>query len=169
PTNDLDIQTMVTLEDYLDAFNGCLIVVSHDRYFLDRTVDHIFRFEPGGQVREYPGNYSAFLEARQRQEQAAITSAAPQTPARPAKHESAALEVSATNARRKLTFKEQRELQDLEARIQEAEGRQGDIESQLAANSSDAHLVHRLFVERETLATQLARDLERWAELAELA
>jgi ATP-binding cassette subfamily F protein uup len=57
----------------------------------------------------------------------------------------------------------------LEARIQEAEGRQGDIESQLAANSSDAHLVHRLFVERETLATQLARDLERWAELAELA
>src|ERR671920_1951197 len=65
PTNDLDIPTMVTLEDYLDGFNGCLIVVSHDRYFLDRTVEHIFRFEEGGRLREYPGNYAAFLEARQ--------------------------------------------------------------------------------------------------------
>jgi ATP-binding cassette subfamily F protein uup len=168
PTNDLDIQTMVTLEDYLDAFNGCLIVVSHDRYFLDRTVEHIFRFEEGGRVREYPGNYTAFLEARQRQEQAAAASAAPQTPARPAKKESA-VEASGEKARRKLTFKEQRELEELEARIQEAEGRQNELEGQLAANSSDAHLVHQLFVERETLNEQLARDLERWAELAELA
>jgi ATP-binding cassette subfamily F protein uup len=169
PTNDLDIQTMVTLEDYLDAFNGCLIVVSHDRYFLDRTVEHIFRFEEGGRVREYPGNYTAFLEARQRQEQAAVASAAPQTPARPAVKKESAAEASAEKARRKLTFKEQRELEELEARIQEAEGRQSELESQLAANSSDAHLVHQLFVERETLAEQLARDLERWAELAELA
>ena len=73
PTNDLDIQTMVTLEDYLDGFNGCLIVVSHDRYFLDRTVEHIFRFEEGGRVREYPGNYTAFLEARQKQERRTIS------------------------------------------------------------------------------------------------
>ena len=65
PTNDLDIQTMVTLEDYLDSFEGCVVAVSHDRYFLDRTVEHIFRFEEGGLVRQYPGNYSAFLEARQ--------------------------------------------------------------------------------------------------------
>ncbi len=169
PTNDLDIQTMVTLEDYLDAFNGCLIVVSHDRYFLDRTVEHIFRFEEGGRVREYPGNYTAFLEARQRQEQAAAASAAPQTPARPAVKKESAAEASGEKARRKLTFKEQRELEELETRIQEAEGRQSELESQLAANSSDAHLVHQLFVERETLNEQLARDLERWAELAELA
>ncbi|HEX8131090.1 MAG TPA: ABC-F family ATP-binding cassette domain-containing protein [Pyrinomonadaceae bacterium] len=170
PTNDLDIQTMVTLEDYLDAFNGCLIVVSHDRYFLDRTVEHIFRFEAGGRVREYPGNYTAFLEARGRQEQAAAASSAPQTPARPIQKESAAtVEANGTKARRKLTFKEQRELEELETRIQEAEGRQSEIELQLAANSSDAHLVHQLFVERETIAAGLARDLERWAELAELA
>ncbi len=68
PTNDLDIQTLITLEDYLDSFPGNLIVVSHDRYFLDRTVEHIFRFEGGGRVREYPGNYSAFLEARRKEE-----------------------------------------------------------------------------------------------------
>jgi ATP-binding cassette subfamily F protein uup len=169
PTNDLDIQTMVTLEDYLDGFNGCLLVVSHDRYFLDRTVEHIFRFEEGGRVREYPGNYTAFLEARQKQEQATAGATAP--PARAAKKEAAppVAAVAAAKAQRKLTFKEQRELTELEARIQEVERRQGEIEGQLAANSSDAHLVHQLFVERETLAAQLARDLERWSELAELA
>jgi ATP-binding cassette subfamily F protein uup len=169
PTNDLDIQTMVTLEDYLDAFNGCLIVVSHDRYFLDRTVEHIFRFEEGGRLREYPGNYTAFLEARGRLEQAAAATPALATPARPAKKEGVAVATAATQGKRKLTFKEQRELEELEARIQEAERRQGEIETQLAANSSDAHLVHQLFVERETLDAQLARDLERWAELAELS
>jgi ATP-binding cassette subfamily F protein uup len=72
PTNDLDIQTMVTLEDYLDGFEGCVIAVSHDRYFLDRTVEHIFRFEEGGLVRQYPGNYSAFLEARRKEEREAV-------------------------------------------------------------------------------------------------
>jgi len=172
PTNDLDIQTMVTLEDYLDGFNGCLIVVSHDRYFLDRTVEHIFRFEANGRVREYPGNYAAFLEARQREEQAATAgAAAPESPARAAKRErvAAAAGTPAMPVKRKLTFKEQRELEELEARIQKAERRQGEVESQLAANSSDAHLVHQLFVERETLNAQLARDLERWSELAELA
>jgi ATP-binding cassette subfamily F protein uup len=174
PTNDLDIQTMVTLEDYLDGFNGCLIVVSHDRYFLDRTVEHIFRFEEGGHVREYPGNYTAFLETRQKQEQAAAAVAsadARPAPARAAKRESAPAAAGAAvdKAPRKLTFKEQRELAELETRIQEVEQRQAEIEGQLAANSSDAHLVHQLFVERETLAAQLARDLERWSELAELA
>ncbi|MDQ1611451.1 MAG: transport system ATP-binding/permease protein [Pyrinomonadaceae bacterium] len=166
PTNDLDIQTMVTLEDYLDGFNGCLIVVSHDRYFLDRTVEHIFRFEAGGRLREYPGNYTAFLEARQREEQKASASDAAESLARPVKKERAAASGVAT--KRKLTFKEQRELEELEARIQEAERRQGEVETSLAANSSDAHLVHQLFTERETLAAQLAHDLERWAELAEL-
>jgi ATP-binding cassette subfamily F protein uup len=168
PTNDLDIQTMVTLEDYLDGFGGCLIVVSHDRYFLDRTIEQIFRFEAGGAVREYPGNYAAFLEARQKEERAsAVVTTENETAARAVKKERAA---SATNtAKRKLTFKEQRELETLEARIQEAEQRQSEIEIELAANSSDAHLVHQLFQERETLALELARALDRWAELAELA
>jgi ATP-binding cassette subfamily F protein uup len=173
PTNDLDIQTMVTLENYLDSFNGCLIVVSHDRYFLDRTIEHIFRFEAGGSVREYPGNYAAFLEARQKEERAAAASASvaveAETGARFLKKERAATTTEASPAKRKLSFKEQRELGELEARIQEAEQRQSEIETELAANSSDAHLVHQLFQERETLALELARALDRWAELAELA
>jgi ATP-binding cassette subfamily F protein uup len=166
PTNDLDIQTMVTLEDYLDGFGGCLIVVSHDRYFLDRTVEHIFRFEAGGAVREYPGNYAAFLEARQKEERAANAATnGSETAARVVKKERAASPPS----KRKLSFKEQRELEELETRIEEAERRQSEIEIELAANSSDAHLVHQLFQERETLALELARALDRWAELAELA
>jgi ATP-binding cassette subfamily F protein uup len=170
PTNDLDIQTMVTLEDYLDNFGGCLIVVSHDRYFLDRTVEHIFRFEAGGVIREYPGNYAAFLEARQKEEQAeraATLASGNEIDSRSVKKERAAS--ASAPVKRKLSFKEQRELEELEARIEEAERRQSEIEIELAANSSDAHLVHQLFTERETLAIELARALDRWAELAELA
>jgi ATP-binding cassette subfamily F protein uup len=164
PTNDLDIQTLVTLEDYLDGFGGCLIAVSHDRYFLDRTVEHIFRFEGGGRLREYPGNYTAFLEARRGEEKDAAPAepAATRRPARQEGNESA-------SAKRKLTFKERRELEEVEARIQSAERRQAEIEVELSANSSDAHSVHRLYEEREGLSEQLARDLDRWAELAEHA
>lgn len=165
PTNDLDIQTLVTLEDYLDNFQGCLIVVSHDRYFLDRTIEQIFRFEENGQVREYPGNYSAFLEARQREEKTSAPSKPEAAAARPAREERA----SAPATKRKLTFKERHELTELEARIEQAESRQAQLETELAANSSDAYLVNQLYEERETLTTQLARDLDRWSELAELA
>ena len=159
PTNDLDIQTLITLEDYLDGFPGNLIVVSHDRYFLDRTVEHILRFEGGGRLREYPGNYSAFLEARQREEGEA---AAEETPARPA-----ARRASPPTAKRKLSFNERKELEVTEARVEAAERRAAEIETELSANSSDAHVVHRLYEEREKITEQLARDLERWAELAE--
>jgi ABC transport system ATP-binding/permease protein len=173
PTNDLDIQTMVTLEDYLDSFGGCLIVVSHDRYFLDRTVEHIFRFEAGGAVREYPGNYAAFLEARQKEERAASTVATGSETAARAAQKTGVTKESASPAsptvKRKLSFKEQRELEALEARIAQSEQRQSEIELELAANATDAHLVHQLFTERETLARELARALDRWAELAELA
>lgn len=164
PTNDLDIQTMLTLEDYLDGFNGCLIVVSHDRYFLDRTVEHIFRFEGDGLLRQYPGNYSAFLETRQQEERESAPVKS-ETKVRPAKQELA----QSPTVKRKLSFKERNELGTLETRIEEAERRQAEIEMELAANSSDAHLVHQLFRERETLSVQLARDLDRWSELAELA
>ncbi len=162
PTNDLDIQTLIVLEDYLDGFPGNLIVVSHDRYFLDRTVEHIFRFEGGGRVREYPGNYSAFLEARRDE----VKEAAPaEAAARPAARQSNAT----PPVKRKLSFKERKELEETEARIQDAESRLTELETELAANASDAHLVHRLYEEREKLTEQLSRDLERWTELAEFA
>jgi ABC transport system ATP-binding/permease protein len=162
PTNDLDIQTLITLEDYLDGFPGNLIVVSHDRYFLDRTVEHVLRFEDGGGLREYPGNYSAFLEARLKEERAAAPEEAP-TAARPAGRRSD----TPPPTKRKLTFKERKELEETEARVQAAERRATEIEAELSSNASDAQVVHRLYEEREKLTEQLARDLERWAELAE--
>jgi ATP-binding cassette subfamily F protein uup len=167
PTNDLDIQTMVTLEDYLDNFGGCLIVVSHDRYFLDRTVDHIFRFEAEGRLREYPGNYTAFLEARQQEERMAEPASKVKTEPRGRAAQSQI--VSELTVKRKLSFKEKQELEDLEARIQQTEQRLSELEIELAANSSDAYLVHQLFDEREKLKQKLARDLDRWTELADLA
>jgi ATP-binding cassette subfamily F protein uup len=157
PTNDLDIQTLITLEEYLDNFSGCLIVVSHDRYFLDRAVEHIFRFEGEGRVRQYPGNYAAFIEARLKEEAAPV-------PLKPARK--AVVVENAPAAKRKLTFKEQKELQELEAAIAGREQRQVEIEAELATNASDARLVHQLYEEREQLDAQLARDLERWTELA---
>jgi ATP-binding cassette subfamily F protein uup len=163
PTNDLDIPTLVTLEDYLDGFGGCLIVVSHDRYFLDRTVEHIFRFEGEGSVREYPGNYTAFLETKRVEDESAPAMASVKIVAKPAS------ENGKSATRRKLSFKERKELEELEARIEVTEIRQAEIEAELVESSSDSYLVLRLYEERESLASQLATDLERWAELAELA
>jgi ATP-binding cassette subfamily F protein uup len=68
PTNDLDIPTLIALEEYLDDFAGALVVISHDRHFLDRTIDTIFKFETEGKIREFPGDYSAYLEITEREQ-----------------------------------------------------------------------------------------------------
>ncbi len=166
-TNDLDIATLSALEDYLETFPGCLVVVSHDRYFLDRTVDYIFRFEGAGRIREYPGDYSAFIEIRDREnaERASAEGAAKAASRRREEIEPA----QDSTAKRKLSFKEKRELEELEARIPAAEARKAEIEKELDANSSDHVLVQQLYEELQTLNEQLDRDLNRWAELAELA
>jgi ATP-binding cassette subfamily F protein uup len=170
PTNDLDIQTLVRLEEYLDSFPGCLIVVSHDRYFLDRTVESIFRFEGKGRIREYPGNYSAFLEARERETaEANETPAKASRPANSATSANSASSATTAAAPRKLTFKERREFEELEKTIERNETRKAEIERQLAASSSDFVLVETLYKELQLLNRQLELDVDRWAELAELA
>ncbi|HEX5084554.1 MAG TPA: ABC-F family ATP-binding cassette domain-containing protein [Blastocatellia bacterium] len=166
-TNDLDIATLSALEDYLETFPGCLLVVSHDRYFLDRTVDYIFRFEDAGKIREYPGDYSAFIEIRDR-ENAEKTSIETATKAVPKQREEIRPAQDST-AKRKLSFKEKRELEELEARIPAAEARKAEVERELDANSSDHVLVQKLYEELQTLNERLDRDLNRWAELAEMA
>jgi ATP-binding cassette subfamily F protein uup len=163
PTNDLDIQTLITLEAYLDNFAGCVLVVSHDRYFLDRTVEHIFRLEEEGRLRQYPGNYTTFMEGRELQEREAVA-ARPKSNAHEPGNQAPVQNPSST--KRKLSFKEQKELAALEAEIHEGERRQAEIERELATNSSDARLVHQLYQERELLAAKLESNLERWAELA---
>jgi ABC transport system ATP-binding/permease protein len=165
-TNDLDIPTLVALEEYLETFPGCLIIVSHDRYFLDCTIDYILRFERGYdgefRIREYPGNYSAFLEIREREKDQEKTHAQNQAPSKQAL-------IAAPNAlpiKRKLSFKEARELEELERRIAAMEARKAEAEAELTANGSDHVLVARLYEELQSLDETLERDMERWAELA---
>jgi ABC transport system ATP-binding/permease protein len=161
PTNDLDIQTLVRLEEYLDSFAGCLIVVSHDRYFLDRTVESIFRFEGAGRIKEYPGNYSAFLEARE-QEPAEATEAS-LSEVRPAPS------VRPSAAARKLSYRERREFEELEKRIELSEARKRELERLLAASSTDFLAVDAAYKELQALNRLLEGDVDRWAALAELA
>ena len=163
PTNDLDIPTLIALEEYLDDFAGALIVVSHDRYFLDRTIENIFRFEPGGNVREFAGDYSAYLEVNELEEVERKAAEVPKTKAAP----------EPTTADRqqskKLTFKETRELEDLEKSIAAAEARLPAIEKELAMAATDAGKVHELFTEQQSVEARLEADMTRWAELAERA
>lgn len=167
PTNDLDIPTLIALEEYLDEFAGALIVVSHDRYFLDRTIDNVFRFEPGGNVREYPGDYTAYLEVHEREltdRKQAGSSEATKTSAAPT-----SAPASEKPKEKNLSFKEMREFEAVEKRIADAEKRLPEIERELTLAASDAGRVHELFIEQQTLAAQLETDLTRWAELAERA
>jgi ATP-binding cassette subfamily F protein uup len=163
PTNDLDIPTLIALEEYLDDFAGALIVVSHDRYFLDRTIENVFRFEGEGQVREFAGDYSAYLEAIEREgsEKKTADVPKPKTADQPATAEKP--------QSKKLTFKETRELEELEKSIAAAEARLPAIGKELTLAASDAGKVHELFTEQQKLETQLEADMTRWAELAERA
>ena len=162
PTNDLDIPTLIALEEYLDDFAGALIVVSHDRYFLDRTIETLFKFETGGKLREFPADYTGYLEIIKREE------TEKSSPANPKKAESVTAKPKPNDAK-KLTFNEKRELETLEPKIEKAELRQLEIEKELDLFASDAGKVHALFIEQQQLAQQLEHDIERWAELSEKA
>lgn len=168
PTNDLDIQTLVRLEEYLDSFAGCLVVVSHDRYFLDRTVESIFRFEGKGRIKEYPGNYSAFLEssvvqaASLRREREVVETREISVP-RPASS------TGTSAGPRKLSYKERREFEELEKRIERSEARKDELESLLSSSSSAFVAVEAAYTELQTLNQELEKDVDRWAALAELA
>lgn len=165
PTNDLDIATLQALEEYLDGFDGCVIAVSHDRYFLDRVVDHLFRFEGDGQLREYPGNYSAFLEIRDRERAAEAEAKAAEAAAREPEPKPTAK--PKTEGPRKLSYKEQKELQSLEADIEKLEERKGTIDAELA--TADYVRAGELAEELKGLEAEMETKMERWEELAELA
>jgi ABC transport system ATP-binding/permease protein len=157
PTNDLDIPTLVALEEYLDDFGGALIVVSHDRYFLDRTIDSVFNFEGAGKIREYAGDYTTFLEYREQIEADKIAETKAKT-----------VEVPKVEKKsNKLSFKEKRELETLEASIETAENRLAEIEKELTQFATDAFKLNELFSEQTKLTQQLEIDVERWSELAE--
>ncbi len=159
PTNDLDVQTLAVLEEYLEDFNGCVIVVSHDRYFLDRTVDKIFALEEGGNVREYPGNYSVYLDYKKDEEVVAEKPSEPKP----------TVAKSVSNKPRKLSFKEKRELETLETRIPELEAEKTAIEQKLYRNPPSGFTeVQKLSQQLASLEDQIETSTVRWMELSEI-
>lgn len=169
PTNDLDVQTLAVLEEYLEDFNGCVIVVSHDRYFLDRTVNTIFALQPGGEIKQYPGNYSLYLDYKKRQEEEAIESPSVTKPSQ-STVPSQDIAKPSTNKPRKLSYKEKRELEELETNIPAMEAEKAAIEKTLYENPPFGYTeVSQLSERLAALETEIDAATERWLELSELA
>ena len=168
PTNDLDVQTLTVLEDFLEDFRGCVVVVSHDRYFLDRTVDRLFCFE-NGRLQRFEGNYSAYLErqaalpAEVAGSVSASATAVAAAGAEPAVPAAAALKV------RRRSNKETRELADLDTQLPAWEQRRAELEALLAAGGSDYAALEALSEELSQLLARIERGEERWLALSELA
>ena len=162
PTNDLDVQTLSVLEDLLEDFRGCVVVVSHDRYFLDRTVDRLFCFE-AGRLQRFEGNYSAFLEHQRQKEKLAAEESTRHRSNLEKTRKPPALK---TQGPRRRSFKESRELESLERELPQMEQRKADLEQAISAGKGDlTSLSHDLAGLLEALETSE----ERWLELSELA
>jgi len=168
PTNDLDVQTLAVLEDYLEDFNGCVIVVSHDRYFLDRTIDMVFSLEPGGNLRLYPGNYSVYVDYKKAEEAKEIQTQKNQTKI-PKSAESNNPKSKIQNPKsNKLSFNEKREYEKLEVKIPQMEAEKAEIEQILSLNSpSGFGEVKKLSERLGQLNQEIDRATELWLELAE--
>ncbi|BAY21937.1 ABC transporter-related protein [Calothrix sp. NIES-2100] len=170
PTNDLDVQTLAVLEDYLEDFSGCVIVVSHDRYFLDRTIDTIFSFEAGGVLRQYPGNYSVYLDYKKAEE------AAQQETVNKEKSNKVEVEKPAsqpkdseTKQRRRLSNWEKKEFEQLEGKIAQLEAEKAEAEKALLnVPSGNYSQVQKLYDQVEALKQAIDTATERWLELAEM-
>ena len=181
PTNDLDISTLTILEDYLDHYQGIVIVVSHDRYFLDRTVNRIFAFEAGGVLRQYEGGYTDYaLKAGESAQcnlsvqDGIISSAAGGTEGADTDSEAggrAAYENYRANRERKLKFsyKEKQEYETIEQDILDLEDKLESLDAEMAANATNSKRLSELAAEREQTEADLEHKMERWEYLEELA
>ena len=159
PTNDLDIPTLNVLEDYLQKFQGCLIVISHDRYFMDRVVDHIFVFHGQGQVQDFPGNYTQYrLETIKREGDEA---------------KGERLEAKGTKTKteqkRRLSFKEKKELEELETRMPALEEEKATLEALLSGGATLPDDIARASKRYQEVQEELDMAELRWLELSEIA
>ncbi len=177
PTNDLDIRTLTILEDYLDRFDGIVIVVSHDRYFLDRVTKRLFAFEPDG-ICQFEGNYSEYALVREMEQTQSVETSTKRGNAAQTEEQSAETLTRAQERERqgrthaakvKFTYKEQREYDTIEDDIAALEQRLEDIDNDMAANATNAAKLRELLGEKETTEQLLEEKLERWEYLEELA
>lgn len=166
PTNDLDIMTLAVLEDYLVNFKGCVIVVSHDRFFLDRIVDHLFVFKVDGEVRDFPGDYSTYRHCvaeeekerraleREQREQEKRKSSAPQEAGRRDREQ-----------KRKLSFKEKREMETLEKETEELTRERTELEAALSSGTLDADAIGKAGIRLNEVTARLDEAETRLLEL----
>ena len=157
PTNDLDIMTLNVLEDYLKSFTGCTLVVSHDRFFMDKIVDHLFVFDGNGVIKDFPGNYSDYrdwAEDREKAEQNVVKTDKP-------------VREKPVDDKKKLSFKEKKELEELEREITNLEKEKKFLEEELNSGSLGADELNKKSI-RYGEITPLLEDKElRWLELSE--
>ena len=168
PTNDLDIVTLQVLEEYLRNFKGCVIVVSHDRYFMDKVVDHLLVFQGQGDVRDFPGNYTQYrewkdekleFEREQQKKQAGKAKNAPMAERKPREH---------GGGKRKLTFKEKREMESLEADIAALEAEKKAVEEALCSGTLGVAELTEKSKRLPLLNDELEEKSMRWLELSEI-
>lgn len=163
PTNDLDIQTLQVLEEYLQDFPGCVIVVSHDRYFMDKVVDHLLVFHGEGEIKDFPGNYTQYREVATMETKAqAQQKASSKEPEQPKKDYH-------NDTRRRLTYKEKMELQQLEKDIEKLESEKADIEEALCSGTLSVDELTKKSIRLPQLNEELDEKSMRWLELSELA
>ncbi|MBI3958795.1 MAG: ABC-F family ATP-binding cassette domain-containing protein [Chloroflexi bacterium] len=167
PTNDLDVQTLSVLEEFLDHFNGCLIVVSHDRYFLDRTVDFILPCENGKLGKRYPAPYESYRRLRDEEMLGEKIASPPPYPPKIGGQGGSA--TRAANERKKLTWNEQRELEQLEAGIAGWEEEQAALQAAINQGGEEYTRIQALADQLQSVERSLENAFERWAELAERA
>ncbi|MFI3175775.1 MAG: ABC-F family ATP-binding cassette domain-containing protein [Bacillota bacterium] len=160
PTNDLDIETLRILEEYLDSFQGAVIVVSHDRYFLDRVVTRMFAFHTGGEIRQYEGGYSDFKLARGDVSdiEALPTKKAEEKSQKPEKQKA-----------KKMSYKDQREFETIGGEIEKIERDLEKIDEEMKQSQTDYTKLQTLSEKKEALALHLDERMERWVELTDLA
>ena len=164
PTNDLDIETLQVLEEYLFNFKGCVIVVSHDRYFMDRVVDHIFVFRGNGEIKDFPGNYTDYRD-RCEDEKATATKTVTANNTK---------NISQKNnhrneTKRKLSFKEQREYETLETEIMQLEEEKAQLENDMSSGTLDNNTLMQMSVRISEVMESIENKTTRWLELSEFA
>jgi len=163
PTNDLDLPTLSILEDFLQEYQGCIIIVSHDRYFMDKLVDHLFVFEGGGEVRDFPGNYTQFREWEKEESRSQKQEAAA-----PATSVSKEAPVAEAPKARKLSYKEKRELELLEQEIAKLETEKKTIDEKLSGGSLPYEELEPLTRRVGEVIQLLDEKGMRWLELSEM-
>jgi ATP-binding cassette subfamily F protein uup len=159
PTNDLDIQTLNILQDFLESFGGCVLIVSHDRYFMDILADHLFVFEGNGVIRDYNGNYTDYrLELTEKEKQ---------KQSQPDAKVSAPVEVQVKKDKVKPSFKETHEYEQLEKEIPKLEARIEELANEMNSGISDHLRLGEISQEIKKLTDSLDEKSLRWLELAE--